>query len=187
MTHGPPPGAGGGGRATGPVAGPLRRWWHGWTGQLERRPFVAAWQAVATITLTVTVLSGVLVRVTDPQAIPSIWGGMWWAVQTVTTVGYGDTVPDSAVGRLIATAVMLFGIAFLTVTTAAIGSLFNDSARRHRQRRHEDPVQEEVARLHSRLDEVVGELRELRSAIADANPRPEPPSPSGRPVDTSPG
>ena len=187
VTHGSPPGAGRGGRAVGPVAGLLRRWWRGWTGQLQRRPFVAAWQAVATITLTVTVLAGMLVRVTDPQAIPSVWGGMWWAVETVTTVGYGDTVPDSTLGRLIATAVMLFGIAFITVTTAAIGSLFNDSARRHRQRRHEDPVQEEVARLHSRLDEVVVELRELRSTVVAATANPEPPAASGRSVGTPPG
>lgn len=187
VTQGPPPDAGGGGRVNGPVVGRLRHLWRGWTGQLERRPFVAAWQAVATITLTVTVLAGVLVRVTDPDSISSVWDGMWWAVQTVTTVGYGDTVPDSTAGRIIATAVMLFGIAFITVTTAAIGSLFNDSARRHRQRRHEDPVQEEVARLHSRLDEVAVELRELRSAVVAAGANREPPASSGRPVDPPPG
>jgi voltage-gated potassium channel len=186
VTHGPPQGAGNGDRATGPVTGLLRRWWHGWTGELERRPFVAAWQAVAVMTLTWTVLAGVLVRMTDPHAITSVWDGMWWAVQTVTTVGYGDTVPESPAGRVIATAVMLFGIAFITVSTAAMGSLFSDSSRRRRHRRHEDPVQEEVARLHSRLDEVVDELRELRSAITSQTSRRQPPASSGGVVDTPP-
>lgn len=187
MTAGPPPDAGPRARATGRVVGRLGRWWRGWTGDLERRPFVAAWRAVATLTATATALAGLAVRLTDPQAIPTIWDGWWWAVQTVTTVGYGDTLPRSVAGRIIATAVMLFGLAFLTVTTAAIGSLFNDAARRHRQRRHEDPVQEEVARLHSRLDEIAGELRQLRAAVADGSGGPDPPAGRGRPLDTPPG
>ena len=49
-------------------------------------------------------------RVTDAREFPNIGDGLWWAVQTVTTVGYGDRVPTSPGGRLIAALVMLVGI-----------------------------------------------------------------------------
>ena len=50
--------------------------------------------------------------------------GMWWAIQTVTTVGYGDVTPKAVAGRIVGTFVMLEGIAFLAIITAAITSTF---------------------------------------------------------------
>ena len=51
-------------------------------------------------------------------------------MQTVTTVGYGDHVPETAIGQLVAALVMLLGIGFLTVITASITSTFVARARR---------------------------------------------------------
>ena len=58
------------------------------------------------------------------RQLPSLGSGLWWAVQTVTTVGYGDNVPTNVTGQLLAALVMLLGIGFLTVITAAITSTF---------------------------------------------------------------
>jgi voltage-gated potassium channel len=60
----------------------------------------------------------------DHDNFPSLGSGLWWAVQTVTTVGYGDNVPTNVTGQLLAALVMLLGIGFLTVITAAITSTF---------------------------------------------------------------
>ena len=68
--------------------------------------------------------------VVDRDNFPSIGPALWWAVQTVTTVGYGDDVPTTVGGRLLATLVMLLGIGFLTVITAAITSTFVSRSRR---------------------------------------------------------
>jgi voltage-gated potassium channel len=68
--------------------------------------------------------SGVLIRVFDHSEYSSVWVGMWWALQTVTTVGYGDVTPTEPLGRLIAAFVMLEGIAFLAIVTASITSTF---------------------------------------------------------------
>ena len=87
-------------------------------------------QIIACVTLSVTVVAGVLMRFTDPTKFPNIGDGLWWAIQTVTTVGYGDFVPTSPAGRLLAALVMLVGIGFLTVVTAAITSTFIEAARR---------------------------------------------------------
>src|SRR5271165_3705799 len=99
---------------------------------LERKPLTArrAARIIASITLSVTVVGGVLMHFTDEKTFPNVGDGMWWAIQTVTTVGYGDLVPESIAGRLLAALVMLVGIGFLTVITAAITSAFVESARR---------------------------------------------------------
>jgi voltage-gated potassium channel len=79
---------------------------------------------IASATTSITVAAGLLMTVTDHKSFPSVGSGLWWAVQTVTTVGYGDVVPLSVAGRILAGVVMLLGIGFLTVITASITSAF---------------------------------------------------------------
>ena len=84
---------------------------------------------IASVTATITVGAGILMTLVDHDQFPSIGSGLWWAAQTVTTVGYGDDVPVSVTGRFLAVGVMLVGIGFLTVITAAITSTFVARAR----------------------------------------------------------
>lgn len=56
--------------------------------------------------------------------ITSFGDSLWWAVATVTTVGYGDVYPVTLVGRLIATALMVVGISLVGVVTAAVAAWF---------------------------------------------------------------
>jgi voltage-gated potassium channel len=79
---------------------------------------------IGTVSVLITMGAGLVMTVADRENYPSIGSGLWWSVQTVTTVGYGDNVPTSVAGRLVAALVMLFGIGFLTVITAAITSTF---------------------------------------------------------------
>ena len=98
-------------------------------------------------------------RLIDPDSYPSIWSGLWWAIQTTTTVGYGDVVPESAGGRAIAALVMIVGIGFLTVATAAITSTFVEAARRRRAAETEDPLMAEMRDLRRKIDELTAEVR----------------------------
>ena len=77
----------------------------------------------------------------------SAWDGVWWAITTVTTVGY--EYPHTTGGRIIAIVVMLVGIGFIAVLTAAAAERFM------RERRREE---QDLAALHSRLDEIVTRL-----------------------------
>jgi voltage-gated potassium channel len=79
---------------------------------------------IATATITITFVAALVMTVVDHENYPSLGSALWWAIQTTTTVGYGDNVPTNAAGRLLAALVMLFGIGFLAVITAAITSTF---------------------------------------------------------------
>lgn len=65
---------------------------------------------------------GILIRFVDNENFPSVGLGIWWALQTVTTVGYGDVVPTTLTGRIIGGVVMVTGIAFISFVTAGVTS-----------------------------------------------------------------
>jgi voltage-gated potassium channel len=108
---------------------------------------------IATVTTSITVVAGLLMTVVDRDNFPSLGSGLWWAVQTVTTVGYGDDVPTTASGQLLAALVMLLGIGFLTVITAAITSTF--VSRSHQTPSDSDtPSAEQLREINERLERI---------------------------------
>ena len=110
-------------------------------------------------TVAITAGSGLLMTVLDRDNYPSLGSGLWWAIQTTTTVGYGDHVPTTVAGQLVAAVVMVFGIGFLTVITAAITSTF--VARSHREQKDSDagtPTVEQVLQLDARLERIESAL-----------------------------
>jgi voltage-gated potassium channel len=105
---------------------------------------------IATVTTTITVAAGLLMSVIDHKGFPTIGTGLWWAVQTVTTVGYGDRVPVTAAGQILAAVVMLLGIGFVTVITASITGAFVSRTRKEQTTdtaQSADQLQDIVARL----------------------------------------
>src|SRR5262245_22887165 len=51
--------------------------------RIQESPFKGAWRATAIITVSVTIASGLLMRLTDPDEFTSVWDGLWWSAQTV--------------------------------------------------------------------------------------------------------
>lgn len=120
---------------------------------------------IATVSTSITVAAGILMTVADRKGFPSIGSGLWWAVQTVTTVGYGDHVPTTVAGRLVAAVVMLVGIGFLTVITAAITSTFVSRSRREQAPSDaEAALAEQFRQLDSRLERIEAALRRPSSS-----------------------
>jgi voltage-gated potassium channel len=128
--------------------------------RLQSGPLTArrAGRAVAVVTIIVTVLSGVAMWLVDRDEFPNVWLGLWWAVQTVTTVGYGDVTPTTPGGRAIAAVIMVSGIGFLTVVTATISAIFIESARRRLQGESEERVHERLDGIAERLERIEREL-----------------------------
>ena len=60
----------------------------------------------------------------QPKVFASVFDGLWWAVTTVTTVGYGDKFPTTSMGRVLAVGLMLVGISLMGVITASVAAWF---------------------------------------------------------------
>ena len=121
---------------------------------------------IVVATAVVVVAGGVGMRVLDHEEYPNIWRGMWWAMQTVTTVGYGDVTPTHTSGRIVATFVMLEGIAFLTILVAAITSTFVARAERERERAEAGEEESSEERMDARFDDLAARLDRVEAMLA---------------------
>jgi voltage-gated potassium channel len=88
--------------------------------------------AVATV---LAISAAVLERLIDP-AFDTFGQALWFAVTTVSTVGYGDYVPESGAGRVVASALMLTGLALIPMITSVAVSIL--VAQRNREAREEE-------------------------------------------------
>jgi len=122
------------------------------------RPRDAAY-LIAGIWTVGVILFGVIERIADPDTFPSVWLAFWWAIQTVTTVGYGDVVPSQTSGKVLASVLMLGGLAFLSIVTASITSAFVARRQAEMQAAGEDPVILELAQISARLERIEKEIR----------------------------
>jgi voltage-gated potassium channel len=82
---------------------------------------------------------------------------LWWSFTTVTTVGYGDTVPQTVVGRLIAVALMVAGVSLLAVVTATLASWIVERVA------EEDTAGQ--AATAAQIDELREEVRNLTESL----------------------
>jgi voltage-gated potassium channel len=122
------------------------------------RPRVAA-SIIAVLWLIAIVVFGIVEHLIDPDTFGNIWLGMWWATQTVTTVGYGDVVPDEAAGQFVATVLMIGGLSLFAVVTGVITSAFVARAQAAGREERED-------QLVTKLDLISSEVEALRSEVS---------------------
>ena len=126
---------------------------------------------IVTATAVVVVGGGILIRVLDHREYANVWVGMWWSMQTVTTVGYGDVTPKDVAGRLVGAFVMLEGIAFLAIVTAAITSTFIARAQSERAQAEDADEAAQDSRVEERLDELAAHLNRVESMLRDLGNR----------------
>ena len=112
---------------------------------------------LAGMTVVLSVVAGLVMHAVDSETFSSIGLGVWWALQTFTTVGYGDVIPGTAWGKLVAGVVMAFGVTFLSIVTALVTSALITGEQRRRQAAEEayyPPVHETLARIEQRLQAI---------------------------------
>jgi voltage-gated potassium channel Kch len=112
----------------------------------------AQWIAGATIAFTLA--GGFGIWLLDHQEFPTVGAGMWWSVQTMTTVGYGDHVPSTTEGQLVGAAIMIAGIGFLTVVTATVTAAFVEGARSRLGHGRDEEILKRLERIEKRLEEM---------------------------------
>jgi voltage-gated potassium channel len=114
----------------------------------ERLTLIRAVATIVGVALLLVLVSGVLARVVEGETFTSLGLAYWWAVETVTTVGYGDVVPHTLPGRLVGTLLMLTGIALIPTLTSVIVSTLVSKRRQEEQERLEGMLTRVEQRLH---------------------------------------
>jgi voltage-gated potassium channel Kch len=121
---------------------------------------------LAGITIVVALAMALVLRVFDREDFASYGSAVWFSVVTITTVGYGDIVPTTVVGRTLAGALTVFGVTFIAFVTAVVTSALITS----QQRRVDgdlgppggalpaDGSAEALARIERRLDAIERKL-----------------------------
>jgi len=69
----------------------------------------------------------------QPEAFGSIIKSFWWAVVTMTTVGYGDVVPVTTAGKIISTFIMLIGVGLVALPAAMLAARFSEELRERKE------------------------------------------------------
>lgn len=102
-------------------------------------------------TMGLVLLFGFLITIVDREEFPSLGLALWWAIGTVSTVGYGDIVPEQTSGRIIAALLMVVGLAFLSLITATVASAL---VARASGPNIDEEILASLERLERRLDEL---------------------------------
>ena len=115
----------------------------------------SAFAAAILITLTVVIFASIVVLNLEDRADSNIKNGedaLWWAVSTVTTVGYGDRYPVTTGGRVLGAVLMTVGIGFAGTLTAYLASLFL----------HQNGDQKEQESIDARLSRIERMLEDMK-------------------------
>lgn len=115
---------------------------------------------------------GYVFYLAEPQ-IKTIEDGIWWALVTITTVGYGDIAPLTTLGRLVAGTLMFVGLGLIATVTAIVSAKFIANYVDHHTN---DDVLEKLEELEDEIEKieeiesnVVGKLKELEEEIDELN------------------
>jgi len=123
----------------------------------ERLTLFRAIRLILLVAIVLVLAAGALERLVEPETFTSIGLSYWWAVTTVTTVGYGDVVPHDTAGRVVGAMLMLIGLSLIpTLTSVVVSALVSKIARRQ----HEQDLllfQDQSARL-ARIEEHLAAL-----------------------------
>ena len=119
------------------------------------------------VTLVLGVVAGFVVTLVDRDEFPTFGDGLWWAIVTLGTVGYGDLVPGNIPGRIVGGIVIIVGVTFIAFLTAVVTSSFvsadqEKAAQAETQRR--EVSDEETRQL---LREVVERLAAVEARLGN--------------------
>jgi voltage-gated potassium channel len=118
---------------------------------------------VALLAFAIVVGGGTLFAAVEPEQNLSTWDGLWWALETVTTVAYGDIVPQTTAGRMVAAVVMTTGVGFVALLTGSFAQRFLRGGNEREATGH-TPTEAEMIR---RIDELSAQIADLHRALRD--------------------
>jgi voltage-gated potassium channel len=125
----------------------------------ERLTLLRAVSTIIAVAMVLVIAAGALARIVEPETFTSLGLAYWWAVETVTTVGYGDVVPHSPEGRIVGTLLMLTGLSLIPTLTSVIVSVLLAKRRQAEQERIEH-LETEQATVLARIEERLARIEQ---------------------------
>ena len=152
-------------------------WYRPWR-SFRANPSSLKWATFASINVTVALVlvGAVVIRIFDSKEYPTFGDALWFTLQTITTVGYGDSTPVTVVGRVVTSVVMLVSIGLITVITAIITSIFIESARNRRVQSEDDGTAASLARIEAALAATQARLDQIETQSSSLAPVSDDPS-----------
>jgi voltage-gated potassium channel len=134
----------------------------------EARPMAAALFVMFVLMLVASSAIYWAEHVAQPEAFGSIPASMWWTMVTLTTVGYGDVVPVTSLGRVMGIVIMLLGIGMVALPAGMLASRFSEELHKRREDfgREVDHMLDD-GRLSGGEEDVLERLREMMSLSED--------------------
>ncbi len=96
----------------------------------EYKTFAAIFLVIVSLLLLVSYFIYLIEHHAQPEAFASMPEAMWWSISTLTTVGYGDVVPSTSLGKVFGMIIMLIGIGMLAIPTGILVSAFSQEMKR---------------------------------------------------------
>jgi voltage-gated potassium channel len=134
--------------------------------------------AMLRLSLVVAALSGAvvvaggtvawLVERDRPDTTFGSWAdAVWWSITTLTTVGYGDHVPVTTGGRIVAGVIMVAGVAMLGAVAAVVALYFARTIAAQEEQALEAEAESIERRIESRLDGIEAQLRRIEQGLGN--------------------
>jgi voltage-gated potassium channel len=101
----------------------------------------------------------ILMRIVDSHDFPTVGLAAWWSLQTITTVGYGDVVPTTDLGRIVGSIELVLGISFITFLTAGVTSTVIQRSAQRAQESESAQRQRDLQTVVDALDRVLTSMR----------------------------
>jgi voltage-gated potassium channel len=125
----------------------------------QRLTLLRAIGSVVAVALVLVFVAGLLERLVEPETFTSLGLAYWWAAMTVTTVGYGDIVPHTEAGRVIAVCLMLLGFSLIPLLASVIVSILVSKRTRAEQEESALARQEHASAL-ARIEERLARMED---------------------------
>ena len=115
----------------------------------------------------IVVILGTLMYIVEGQknGFENIPKSIYWAVVTLTTVGYGDVVPITTLGKTISVFIMILGYAIIAVPTGIVSSEFTRNRKEEEQLKNQDTILEKEQEIISKETEILEKLESLEKKI----------------------
>jgi len=121
--------------------------------------------------LVLALVGAVIIRLVDQHDFPSLGLAVWWALETVTTVGYGDIVPTTEAGKVVGGVELIMGVSFICFLTAAVTSTVIQRDETRRQDAGRAEREDQTQRLLQALNQSTVAIAKLDRRLTSIEAR----------------